>query len=131
MSSQLLTAPTPHSSPRLTTMDKEDLRKTLSATQTKFELRYRLRTHPSLTLDIPPFQTSGVDCLINLIQHTNAILDKRSSTQREEQNPLLAYAWQAFFPQTIALPPRKLCSSTSRIAYPTPSHSRTAATAIS
>ncbi|KAH7177340.1 hypothetical protein DER46DRAFT_654598 [Fusarium sp. MPI-SDFR-AT-0072] len=35
VSSQLLTAPTPHSSPRLINMDKEDLRKTLNATQTK------------------------------------------------------------------------------------------------
>ncbi|KAL9573570.1 hypothetical protein ACKAV7_002114 [Fusarium commune] len=66
-----------------------------------WELCYRLRTHPSLALDIPPFQTSGVDCLVNLIRHTNAILDKRSSTQIEEENLLLAYVWQAFFPREV------------------------------
>ncbi|KAF4956307.1 hypothetical protein FGADI_3884 [Fusarium gaditjirri] len=101
VSSQLLTAPSPPSSPSLINLDKEDLRKTLSATQTKLELCHRLRTHPSLTLDIPPFGTSSVDCLVNLIRHTNAILDSRSSTQQEEDNPLLAYAWQAFFPRVV------------------------------
>ncbi|KAK2677015.1 hypothetical protein RAB80_005755 [Fusarium oxysporum f. sp. vasinfectum] len=39
-------------------MDKEDLRKTLSANRTKFELCYRLHTHPSLAFDIPAFETS-------------------------------------------------------------------------
>ncbi|TVY76496.1 hypothetical protein Focb16_v006505 [Fusarium oxysporum f. sp. cubense] len=82
-------------------MDKEDLRKTLSANQTKFELCYRLHTHPSLAFDIPAFETSGVDCLVDLIRHTNAMLDNRSSTRREEENPLLAYAWQAFFPREV------------------------------
>ncbi|EXA41741.1 hypothetical protein FOQG_02152 [Fusarium oxysporum f. sp. raphani 54005] len=67
-------------------MDKEDLRKTLSANQTKFELCCRLHTHPSLAFDIPTFETSGVDCLVNLIRHNNAMLDNRSSTHREEDN---------------------------------------------
>ncbi|KAJ4038385.1 hypothetical protein NW758_009039 [Fusarium oxysporum] len=86
VSSQVLTTPTPHSSPRLINMDKEDLRKTLSANQTKFELCCRLHTHPSLAFDIPTFETSGVDCLVNLIRHNNAMLDNRSSTHREEDN---------------------------------------------
>ncbi|EGU84939.1 hypothetical protein FOXB_04520 [Fusarium oxysporum f. sp. conglutinans Fo5176] len=69
-------------------MGKEDLRKTLSANRTKFELCYRLHTHPSLAFDIPAFETSDVDCLVNLIRHTNDMLDNRSSTHREEENPL-------------------------------------------
>ncbi|KAF5557956.1 hypothetical protein FPHYL_7551 [Fusarium phyllophilum] len=80
-------------------MDREDLRNTLSFTQTKLELSYCLRAHPSLNLDIPPFETSGVDCLVNVIRHTNTLFE--NSEQREEGNPLLTYAWQPFFPREV------------------------------
>ncbi|KAF5682945.1 hypothetical protein FCIRC_4665 [Fusarium circinatum] len=91
----------PHTPAQLPIMDREDLRKTLSFTQTKLELSYRLRAHPSLNLDIPSFETSGVDCLVNLIRHTNALFNNKSSEQREEGNALLTYAWQAFFPREV------------------------------
>ncbi|KAF5980623.1 hypothetical protein FBULB1_5091 [Fusarium bulbicola] len=91
----------PHAPAQLLIMDREDLRKTLSFTQTKLELSYRFRAHPSLNLDIPSFETSGVDCFVNLIRHTNALLSNKNSEQREEGNALLTYAWQAFFPREV------------------------------
>ncbi|KAG5799669.1 hypothetical protein H9Q69_001299 [Fusarium xylarioides] len=82
-------------------MDREDLRKTLSGVQADIELSTCLREHPSLDYQLSHYETSGVDCLVNLIRHTNDMLSEPSMTERQEENPLLAYAWQAFFPRDV------------------------------
>ncbi|KAF4503642.1 hypothetical protein FAGAP_130 [Fusarium agapanthi] len=47
LSAAFATLKSEHDPAQLMTMDREDLRKPLSFTQTKFELFYRSRTHPS------------------------------------------------------------------------------------
>lgn len=76
--------------------DTEDLRN-------KFDVEAERRIVSHLLIGYPPRNllqpdTSGLDCLAHLIRHCNALLGSTSSTQLEELNPLLYYAWQDFRP---------------------------------
>ncbi|KAM0282988.1 hypothetical protein ACHAO9_009902 [Fusarium lateritium] len=76
--------------------DTEDLRNRCGGKPENPNLSVLLGRYPPVGRLKP--NTSGLDCLAHLIRHCNALLVRKSSTQLEEQNPLLQYAWKDFSP---------------------------------
>ncbi|KAF4453001.1 hypothetical protein F53441_4232 [Fusarium austroafricanum] len=82
----------------IASMEKEDIRKVLDGPTAKHVHNIMLTSHLALTLPVEGYEASGVDCLVNLTRHCNSMLCQPSSTQIEEENPVLSYAWQTFYP---------------------------------
>ncbi|KAF4468936.1 X-pro dipeptidyl-peptidase [Fusarium albosuccineum] len=79
-------------------MDPNDLRVLLPGERGIPERQHRLMHDTPPALDATDADSSGLDCLVRLIRHYNALDPHHEPTKEEEENPIFAYAWQDFTP---------------------------------
>lgn len=77
---------------------KVDLRHMFPKDTFQFVAPRILNKYPPLTFPEIVAETSGLDCLVQLIRHSHSLCTRHDRIEEESINPILAYAWHDLHP---------------------------------